>query len=321
MAQDSREALIAAEQADKATRLAPRAPSTADKMLRPVRGALLETEPTGLYPYFDSAYSGGGFTLGVGYAQFMGDRARWNVVGLYSVKAYKRVEANVTAPGHFTGRLDLRARVGWRDATQVAYHGLGIDSPEELDVGFRMQQGYAGGDVTLRPERWLLFRTGVSLEDYTIKDPTGDLISVKDVHTEATAPGIGINPFYVHTAASVGIDTRPAVDYARRGGLYELAFHHYGDADSTYTFGRLEARIVQHIPIFHENWVISLRGQLQSINRRQRSGAVLPDALPRKRQHPARVSQLALPRSACSGRLRRVQVDTRPPGARHGVVL
>ena len=40
-----------------------------------------------------------------------------------------------------------------------------------------MQQAYAGGDVTVRPHRWLLLTAGAAYEDYTLKDPTGDLIS------------------------------------------------------------------------------------------------------------------------------------------------
>ena len=142
--------------------------------LSSVRQTLVE-QPSGFYPYFDSVYSGGGFTLGAGYRQFTGDRTHWNVAGLYSVKGYKLIEAGATSPGHLSGRLDLRGTASWRDATQVAYHGLGIDSPADADTAFRMQQAYAGGDVTARPHRWLLLTAAASYEDYTLKDPTGDL--------------------------------------------------------------------------------------------------------------------------------------------------
>lgn len=262
-AQDTREEVIAAEQAEKATHLAPRVPNRAERLLTRVKRTLYE-QPSGLYPYFDSAYSGGGFTLGVGYAQFFGDRARWDLTGLYSIRSYKRVEATVSSPGHFLGRLDLRARVGWRDATQVAYHGLGIDSPEEGNVAFRLQQTTVGGEVTVRPEPWLVLKGATVFEDYVLEDPTGDHIAVEDVHTPGTAPGVGADPEYLHAATSVGIDTRPAADYARTGGLYELAYHHYGDVDDTYSFGRLDAKVIQHIPVLRETWVVSLRGVLQT---------------------------------------------------------
>ena len=54
--------------------------------------------PDGPYPYFDSVLSGGGFTLGAGYRRFLGDRANWNVAGLYSAKGYKLMQLDVAAP-------------------------------------------------------------------------------------------------------------------------------------------------------------------------------------------------------------------------------
>ena len=107
---------------------------------------MMVLQPAGLYPYFDSVYSGGGFTLGAGYRHFTGDRTHWNVAGLYSISSYKLIEAGVASRGHLSGRLDLHASVGWRDATQVAYHGLGIESPADAGAAFRMQQAYGGGD-------------------------------------------------------------------------------------------------------------------------------------------------------------------------------
>ncbi len=262
-AQDTRVAVIAAEQADKATRLAPRAPNTAERVLQAVRHTLLE-EPSGFYPFFDSVYSGGGFTLGAGYRQFTGDRSNWNLAGLYSAKGYKLIETSVLSAGHFEGRVDLRARAGWRDATQVSYHGLGIDSPADPGTAFRMQQAYGGADVTLRPHRWIFFSAGATYEDFSLKAPSGDLLSVEDVYTSVTAPGVGVDPTYLHTSVSAGIDSRPAADYARRGGLAQVTHHRYSDRDSTYSFGRVDADIVQHLPILRENWVISLRGGLQT---------------------------------------------------------
>ncbi len=263
IAQDTRTGSIAAEQADKATRLSPYEPHWAENLLMTLNRSLLE-QPSGFYPYFDSVYSGGGFTLGAGYRYFTGDRTHLSVSGLYSGKGYKLIQAGAVSPGHLSGRLDLRANASWRDATQVAYHGMGIDSPGEIDTAFRMQQIYTGGDVTVRPHRFLLLTAAASYEDYSIKDPTGDHTSVEDAFTPETAPGVGVNPAYVHTTTSAAFDWRPAADYARRGGLYKIARHHYADQDSTYSFDRLDAEAVQHIPILRENWVFSMRGRLET---------------------------------------------------------
>ena len=262
-AQDSRTAAIAAEQSEKATRLAPRVPNKAEQTIMMLQRGVIEA-PGGFYPFFGSVYSGGGFTLGGGYRQYFGDQTWWNVAGLYSAKAYKLIELASTSRGHFADRLFLRARLGWRDATQVAYHGLGIDSPADPGAQFRLQQAYGGGDLAYRPVRWTVFRASATYESFTLKEPTSDFAFVDNVYDEATAPGAGVDPDYLHTYISAGIDSRPAVDYARRGSLVEVSHHHYGDRDDTYSFNRLDTEVVQHIPILRENWVISLHGLLQT---------------------------------------------------------
>jgi hypothetical protein len=259
---ESRAAAIAAEQAQKAAKLAPYVASGAERLLTRVREKLLES-PSGFYPWFGSVYGGGGFTLGAGYRRFYGDRTRWDLGGMYSLKSYKLLELSTSSLGHATGRLDLYGRVGWRDATQVAYHGLGIDSPED-GSNFRMKQLYAGGNLGLRPVPWVVFGAGMMLEDFTLEEGQGADPSIETIHTPDTAPGLGANPTFLHATGSAGIDWRPSPGYARRGGLYEISYHNYADRDSTHSFDRVDAEIVQHVPILRENWVISLHGRLQS---------------------------------------------------------
>ena len=262
-AQDTRAAAIATEQSQKAARLAPATSNWAEQLLLTLRKTLVEN-PSGIYPYFDSVYSGGGFTLGAGTRWYTGDRTNWSVAGLYSAKGYKLIDAGVMSPGHFAGRLDLHANALWRDATRVSYHGLGMDSPADANTAFRMQQTYAGGDVTARPHRWVLLTAAVSYEGYAMEDPTGGHTPVDAVFDETTAPAVGVSPEYLHTTGSVAFDSRPAADYARRGTLLAIARHHYADRDATYSFDRLDAEIVQHVPILRENWVISLHGRLET---------------------------------------------------------
>jgi len=218
VAQDTRAESIAVEQADKAARLAPYKPHWAEELLAGMRQSLVD-QPAGFYPFFDSVYSGGGFTLGAGYRHFTGDRTHLSVAGLFSAKGYKLIEGAVTSPGHVFGHVDLHGTASWRDATQVAYHGLGIDSPADIDTAFRLQRLFFGGDAVARLHRWVRLPAAVSYEDYTIKDPTGSEIPVEEIFTPATAPGLGVNPTYLHTSASAAFDSRPAADYARRGGL------------------------------------------------------------------------------------------------------
>ncbi len=262
IAQDSREALIASQQAEKARNLQPYVPAKAERLLVRAKEVLVN-QPSGLYPYFDSVYSGGGFTLGAGYRLFYGDRSTVDLRGLYSISSYKLIELKSDSLGHAGGRLDLHALSGWRDATQVAFHGIGNDSPPEK-TNFRMKQGYVGGGMRARPAGITTFGAGLTYEQFTLESGTGTDPSIEEVFTPETAPGLGSSPSYLHTMLSGGLDSRPSAGYARHGGLYEIAYHNYADRDKTFSFDRLDGEIVQHIPILRENWVISLHGRVQT---------------------------------------------------------
>jgi hypothetical protein len=261
-AQDSRAAIVEAEQAEKAKTVQPYVPNGAERLLGRLKREFLE-EPSGLYPYFGSVYSGGGFTLGAGYRQFYGDRTHADVKGMYSVKGYKLLEVSTDSWGHAEGRLDLHARGGWRDATQIAFHGIGIDSPEDL-TNFRMKQFYVGGDALVRPGGYTVAGAGLSFEDFSLEEGTGASPSIEEVFTPTTAPGLGASPAYLHVTAMGGVDWRPAAGYARRGGWYGVTYHNYADRGETYSFDRLDAEIVQHVPVLRENWVLSMHGLLQT---------------------------------------------------------
>ena len=56
-----------------------------------------------------------------------------------SIKNYKLFEVSTDSWGHADNRLDLHARAGWRDATQVDFHGVGMDTPVDA-ANYRMKQ-------------------------------------------------------------------------------------------------------------------------------------------------------------------------------------
>jgi len=262
-AQDSRAEAIAQAQAEKAQNLAPYVPSRAEEIATQVQHKFFET-PSGFYPWLDSVYGGGGFTLGAGYRDFSGDRTFWDVRGLYSIKSYKRFELVTTSLGLAHDRVDLQAIGGWRDATQVAFYGVGPDSTQDAKSNYGMQQFYAGANARVRGPAKTVFALSLQLEDYVIKSGSGSSASTETVFTPGTAPGLDSDPAFLHTTVGGGFDTRPAADYARRGGLYTLAYDSWADRDQTYDFDRLTAEVVQHLPILRENWVVSLHGVVQT---------------------------------------------------------
>jgi hypothetical protein len=263
VAQDSRADVIARAQAEKAGRLAPHDPSKAERVVTTIKEHFLD-RPGGFYPYFGSVYSGGGFTLGLGFRPPLGDNTWLDVKGLYSIRSYKLVEIGATSPTLAGGRLGVAVRAGWRDATQVNFYGLGMGTSTRDRTGFRLKQAYAGGSLTARPVPWVVLDGAVAFEDYATEAGTGRAPSIEERFTAATAPGLGSSPRFVHSAITAGIDWRTSPGYSRTGGYYGVGLHDYADVDDTYSFRRLEADLVQHIPLLRETWVVSLRGRVET---------------------------------------------------------
>ena len=190
---------------------------------------------------------------------------------LQSIRNYRLLELSTDSWNHAGGRLDLHARAGWRDAPDVPFYGLGIDSPKTA-AGFGVTQAYGGGEIAWRPLAYMRLQGGAMYEDYTTGSPSGGARPpIESMFTALTAPALGLDPAYWHGTASLGIDWRPSPGYARRGGLYQVRYHRYaGGVDD---FERVEGEVVQHLPLVRENWVLSLHGHADSI---LSDGAVVP---------------------------------------------
>jgi hypothetical protein len=263
-AQESRHDEIAAQQAKKAASLRPPAPDKGERIYLAVKGKLLEA-PNGWFPTTDTVYSGGGFTLGAGYRQYLGDRTFGFVRGMYSIKNYKLAEVGTTSPGHAGGRLTLSGLAGWRETTQVAYHGQGMDTALEDRANFGFQETYARGLAETRLWNWLVLGGGAGIDDYRAQSGAGSSPSVEEVFPSTEIPGFYEDITYLHLDATAAIDWRTSPGYSRTGGMYGANIHRYQDKDDTFSFTRAELEAVQHLPILRETWVLSLRGRLETL--------------------------------------------------------
>src|SRR5918993_2952070 len=225
-AQQLRADVIAAEQAQKAGRLGVTPPTKAEQTVTRFRETFLQPRD-GLYPYVDSVYGGGGVTFGAGFLRYYGDRSTVDVRGLYSVKNYKLFEATTLSPGHLHGRLQLGARVGWRDATQVGYYGLGITTDDDDRANYRLQETYLGSSATLRPVRRVVLAGGIGYEGYELEPGQGSHPSIETRFTQTTAPGLGSDPSFLHSEITGAIDWRTSPGYTRTGGYYGLTVHRF----------------------------------------------------------------------------------------------
>ena len=89
--------------------------------------------------------------------------------------------------------------------------------------------------------------------------------SIETIYGAGDGPGLFAIPAFLRTEARAAIDWRTSPGYSRKGGFYGVTLANYADRNDTYSFRRLDGELIQHLPILRENWVISLRGRVQTI--------------------------------------------------------
>jgi hypothetical protein len=259
----TREAAIEQEQAQKVKALHPYVPGKGEALFNRAEDILVNGVPA-WHPFFTSAYYGGGFTLGAGYAHHVSPYNMIDVRGSYTILGYKLLEAELTAPRLFHRRGALSVVGGWREATQAAFYG-GMSSSLDDRTDFAFRQPYGSATLTFWPTRslWML-RGGLELSRWSQRPGEGSFPSVDKVYTPATLPGLGTKTTYVHSQGTFGFDWRTSPGYSRRGGFYGVTLHDYTDPDEKFGFRQLNYEAIQHFPILREAWVISLRGEVQT---------------------------------------------------------
>ena len=118
----------------------------------------------------------------------------------------------------------------------------------------------------MRPTRGaLLLAGGAEISQWDQFPGEGDSPTVGDVYGDVN--GLDAKVTYLHTQATVGLDTRVSPGYARRGGFYGVTIHNFADTDDAYTFNQVDYEAIQHIPILRDAWVLSLRGRVETTMR------------------------------------------------------
>jgi hypothetical protein len=260
----SREAAIEREQAAKVPDLHPYTPTGAERVFQRIDRYVAGSAPR-WHPFFESAYRGGGFTLGAGRATYVSAYNYIDVRGSYSIKGYKRAELEFVAPRMFKRRGQLSVLGGWREAPQVGFYGIGMETSKDDRTNYLFQQPYGSALLTLFPtRRILMLRGGVEFSRWSQEPGKGSFPSVDEVYTPATLPGLGAEIDYLHSQATVGLDSRTSPGYTRRGGFLGATLHDYNDRDKAFGFQIAEYEGIAHLPILRETWVLSFHGLVQT---------------------------------------------------------
>ena len=265
LGQETRAEEIAAKQKEKAAKLHPYEPLGFEKIMDRLEQGFV-SPPSGFYPAFGSVYQGGGFAAGLGYRYFDKRDAVWDVHGLYSVKSYKKLEFAHRGPWDGEGTFAYEGKLGWIDAPQVAFYGLGMDDINRLGrTNYHVTWFYTAFSGVVRPTWWTRLRGDLGYDAFDTKEGSGKHPSIEEIYSPSMVPGLGSSPSYIRTEGEAAIDWRPSAGYATRGGYYGVTLVNLSDTDDTFSFKRLDAEAIQHLPLLHGNWVLSGRVRMQSI--------------------------------------------------------
>ncbi len=261
----TRAAVITKLQTDKIPTLHPYEPNRAEQLIDRAEDMFINGT-VHWHPFFQSAYAGGGFTLGGGYITHVSAYNTLDLRGSITFSGYKRIEAAFTAPRVLNRHGVLSVVGGWREATAVGFYGIGTantSSNDRVDYGFR--QPYLSANLDVYPRRrYLVVGGGLELSQWNQQSGSGTAPSIETVYTPSTLPGLGAKPTYLHSQGSLAFDSRTSPGYTRRGGFYGISYHDFHDADSRFGFGQVDYDAIQHLPILRETWVLSLHGRVES---------------------------------------------------------
>ena len=242
--------------------LAPSGPSGGERLFEWLENYV--TSPSHWYVTFGNLMPSSGLAPGAGYRGVLGDVARFNVRGAWSIRNYTLADGVVEIP-FADERFAVSGRARWRDGTQLPFYGLGAASLKVQRSSYALQEVNIGSGVTYRPSPW--FKVGAGAEAMLLESGAGDgrYRTVEAVFAPAAVPGLLASPDYLHAEVTAAIDWRESEGYTRRGGYYAVTAHRYDDrSDGRYTFNEAHFDVRQFIPLLNEHWVIALRGLVRT---------------------------------------------------------
>ena len=267
---DTRAARLAAEKAKKATQLKPYQPNTAEVWVKKLEEQFL-TGALHWHPFFTSAYSGGGFTLGAGYAHVR-----------------ERVQHDRRARQLHAERLQAdRDRVPERRACSTAAvccrsSAAGARRRRSGSTGSaRPTRRWTTGPTTASGSRtrrrpWTSGRRGTgwcsaagssTRSGSSAPARAARRRSRRSTRRRRCRASARRSPTCTRRARRPSTGA-PRAGYSRRGGYYGVTFHDYTDSDDIYGFRQVDYEAIQHVPIFRDAWVLSLHGRVQTTVRR-----------------------------------------------------
>ena len=255
LAQTSRVEAIAAQHAEKATRLEPEQAGTAERVVVRVLSSSLLAATDGVHPWFGSVYPGAGFSGGVGYLKKYPRRTTLTLVGAASLRGSTRLDARLSGPTFARGTLTPHVAASSVRVKGLSFFGTGTNSIETARTRFDFTPATAGGGLTFAPLGWLTLDGDYQALQFGTSGTDSALLPL------AQAPAFGQELRYHVPRASVAADWRPSPGYATRGGLLRASVARYEERrQQPFDFREIEFEAVQLVPLVREHFVLAFRG-------------------------------------------------------------
>jgi outer membrane protein assembly factor BamA len=272
LAQDTREAALERERAEKAKQVEPYNPGKLERALLWYK----EVDPVeklaphnGFYVQLGFQFKpvGSGLGLGGGYRHDLFHRnARIDLGAGITLRNYQMLLADFSLPYIADNRFELGVHALYRHNPQEDFWGIGPDSLYDNRVSYRVNFTNYEVRAIARPLKWLEAGTHVGWLSGSIGPGTDTRFpTIEDVFTDADAPGLAAQPNYRYADVYGAIDYRDQKNNARAGGYYSVTWRRYADLDfDLYNFREIDAVVQQFFPIFDKKRVFAVQGRLMS---------------------------------------------------------
>jgi hypothetical protein len=284
VAQETREATLEQQRAEKAQTLHPYRPGKLEKWMlwfEDVDPIQKVAPHDGFYLQYGFRWKpvGGGVGVGGGWRHDLFNRNARVLLGAgISTRNYQMLMADFSLPYLAGNKVEVGGLVLYRHNPQEDYWGLGQNSLEDDRVSFKVDYHSFEGRAIVRPVPWVETGTRIGRLDGTIGHGTdGRFPSIEERFTDATAPGLDVQPDYAYAEVFGAVDYRDQDDNARQGGFYSLTWREYSDLDfDRYSFRLVDLLLQQFFPIFDKKRVFAVQARLQSAATDSGAGQTVP---------------------------------------------
>jgi len=199
---------------------------------------------------FGGIKQGSSIALGPAVSHDFEDGSFLQVKGVYSIRHFKLLQTRYDSRPLFSGRGLVSTRLRWQDAPELPLYAIGPDS-SKAHIEYREQKSEWSGFFRYGLAPHLSTTVGSGLERYELGGGVLDLDDERRLGVVPDQPGLTTRPWFVHSFASIGYDSRLSPDFSRTGTALLAGTHHYHDMeDGRGSFRGYEAGAVHLVPTF-----------------------------------------------------------------------